>query len=91
MPVDTSSYEINQTVDLQNEAAIKRATAELQRRGRNADHYKISILGEGEILTVLFEAPDAPEPVLGSGGSVPGFAVEFEASTMRMLKSYFVR
>jgi hypothetical protein len=90
MPVDTS-YEINQRVDLQNELAIQRATAELQRRGLTADHYKISILGEGEILTVLFEAPDAPEPMLGSGGSVPGFAVEFEASTMRMLKSYFVR
>jgi hypothetical protein len=91
MPVDTSSYEIHQAVDLQNELAIKRATAELERRGLTADHYKISILGEDKILTVLFETPDTPESMLGSGGSVPGFAVEFEASTMRMLKSYFVR
>ena len=91
MPVDTSSYEINQRVDLQNELAIKRATDELQSRGLIADPYKISILGEGKILTVLFEAPDTPESMLGSGGSVSGFAVEFEASTMRMLKSYFVR
>ena len=91
MPVDTSSYEISRRVDLQNEAAIKRATAELQRRGLTADNYKISILGEGKILTVLFEAPDTPESMLGSGGSLPAFSVEFEASTMRMLKSYFVR
>jgi hypothetical protein len=90
MPVDTSSYEVAQR-DSQNELAIKRATAELQRRGLAADNYKISILGEDKILTVLFEALDAPESMLGSGGSLPGFAVEFEASTMRMLKSYFVR
>jgi hypothetical protein len=89
MPVDTPAYEINQSVGLQN--AIERATAELRKRGLTPDHYKISILGEGKILTVLFEALDTPEPMLGSGGSVPGFAVEFEVSTMQIIKSYFVR
>jgi hypothetical protein len=91
MPSSAPPIEINQKIDLQNEVAIKRATAELQRRGLSADHYKTSILSEGKILTVLFEARDTPEPMLGSGGSVPGFAVEFDASTMQVIKSYFVR
>jgi len=71
--------------------AVQRATTELQKRGLAVDRYNISVHRERDLLTVLFESRDKPENTLGSGGSAPSFAVEFDPQTMALKKSYFVR
>jgi hypothetical protein len=67
------------------------AEPELRRRHLNLDHYMVSVIEEGDSVTVSLQATDAVEGTRGSSGSYPAFAVEISKTGLKVVRSYYQR
>ncbi len=57
----------------------------------NIAEYRLTVLGEGNALIVMFTDKDAPLGGRGSPGTRPGYQVELDRHDLRVIRSNFMR
>jgi hypothetical protein len=70
---------------------IHAAEPKLRRRNLDLDKYIVSVIEEGESVTVSLSATDAVKGTRGSSGSSPAYAVEISKKDMKIVRSYYQR
>ena len=70
---------------------VRAAEPEFQRKNLDLANYTISVVEQGEFITVMLSSPDAPEGARGSVGKHPGYEVEISKKDLTIVRSNYVR
>jgi hypothetical protein len=70
---------------------IRIAEREFARQGLDLDKYTVTVFEEDDSVSVILRAVDQPRNVRGSGGSYPGYEVEINKRTKKIVRANYVR
>ncbi|WP_419729604.1 hypothetical protein [Lichenicola sp.] len=70
---------------------IQIAVPEFQKHGYDIADYDIQLISDGSNVVVLFKKAGTPAGFRGSPRGFPGFEVELEAATGKIVRANFVR
>ena len=70
---------------------IHAAEPEFQRRNLNLDKYIVSVVEQGDSVTVALTSTDSVEGARGNSGSYPGFVVEINKRDLKVVRSNYIR
>ena len=70
---------------------IHAAEPVLQEKKLDLDKYTISLLEQGDSVTVILKSGDSVQGARGSTGKYPGFEVEISKKDLKVLRSNYVR
>jgi hypothetical protein len=89
--LNTAQIEVLDTIQGSSFLAIQVAIGVFKAHNPDLSQYKISVVRQANSVVVIFSDKNAQPGERGSSGGQPGFEVELDANTLRVLRSNFVR
>jgi hypothetical protein len=70
---------------------VRIAEPEFEREKLDLNNYTISIIDEGDSVTVILKTPGLSEKVRGNGGKYPGYWVEISKKDSKVVRAAYTR